>query len=373
MTPKTSGRPGGIREIWLEKNLRWYFGTQLFSLAGQMLRSSLLSLFIIDAVGVKNAPPYVGAVWALNVMPGAFLGSIAGMFIDRYDKRKILQVTAVLGIIQALLLSIITLGDPHRVAMWQIVSVMAFTGLTNTVDAIGRNSIVKDAVTKRDNDRLAYITFTALYTIAMIVGNGMSGYLVLWIGYTPSFLLNGLSFIILIVGLRRMNFDHLSAKIAPKPGLSSMLHDVIVGVKYAFTAPGICTCILVSAAITIFGFAYNVITPVMAKAMFNGGPKEYSFLASTASFGSLVAAVIVIIWGAKAPKKFVVLGCLITGSAHLALSQTVNIHNGAIAMFFCGFGFMTAFLPIRGAMAHLIKESLISTMFLCGMYLDVKN
>ncbi|MES2216291.1 MAG: MFS transporter, partial [Patescibacteria group bacterium] len=70
-----------------------------------MLRSSLLSLLLIDLLGPVKAAPLTGAVWALNVLPGAFFGVFAGIFLDRFDKCRILKITAVLGLIQALMLA----------------------------------------------------------------------------------------------------------------------------------------------------------------------------------------------------------------------------------------------------------------------------
>jgi MFS family permease len=333
-----------------ERNLQWYFGTQLFSLTGLMLRQSILSLLIIDLVGVKNAPPFIGMVWALNVLPGAFLGVFAGIFLDVYDKRRILQITAILGLIQGLMLAYLCFRDVHHIAMWQIMSIMLFTGLTNAVDGIGRNVIVKEAVVHKYNTAAAAIIFNSLYTIGMIAGNGISGYLVLSIGYGWSFVLNALSFVILLFGLSKMDFGHVPR--LEKPRFRGIWETVKSGFVYAFTDPTIRISILLAAFITIFGFAYNVIMSVIAKEMFAGGPKEYSYLAAISGLGCLAGSAFAIIWGTRKPKASIVYGCYLLGLGQIIFARSTNIQTGAILLFLCGFGFMCAFLPLRGLLMH---------------------
>jgi MFS family permease len=366
-----------------ERNMRWYFGTQLFSLTGMMLRQSVLSLLIIDLVGVKDAPPLIGMVWALNVLPGALIGIFAGMIVDHYDKRKILWVTAILGVVQGLLLVTITRGSdihhiPDSIAIWKIMAIMLFTGITNSIDGICRNAIVKDAVVNHYNNRMAGVFFSSLYTIGMILGNGLAGWLVLWIGYSNTFVINSLSFLILIFGLSQMCFKHLEEK----PKTSKKVFDgawqkIKLGAQYSFSEKGIRICILLAAAVTVFGFAYNVILSVIAKDMFQSGKTGYSYLAATAGAGSLLGSITAVLWSERRPKMFIVVGCILTGLAHIAFALTTNINHAAVCVFFCGAGFMSAFLPLRGAILHIVDTKMIGmvlgitfTFFYAGMVLS---
>jgi MFS family permease len=367
--------------ILKERNIQWYFGTQIFSLTGLMLRSSVTSLLIIHLVGVEKAPPLVGAVWALNVLPGAFFGVLAGLFMDRYDKRNVLQVTAVLGVIQALMLAYIShKGTPHAVNL--VLWVMLFTGFTNALDGLGRNAIVKDAVlpqsdplVARKNQRAAGIIFSSLYTFGLLVGNGLAGYLVVWIGYTPTFLLNGASFILLIFGLSKMDFSHVKHTVNWK--WSEIGGKIAENFRFALHEPGIRLCILLLAVVTLFGYAYNVILPIIAKVMFHGGPKEYSYLAAMGGVGSLAGALLAIFKGEKHPLRFLVGGCFAMGLSQIAASQATSIHVAACMFMLSGFGFMVSFLPSRGTLMHIVPRErmgiVLGFMFTCfyaGMMLS---
>ena len=196
--------------ILSEQNMRWYFGTQIISLTGLMMRTSILALLLIEIVGPKRAPFWIGLVASLNLIPGTFLSIFVGFFLDVYDKRRVLQITAFLGILQACGFAYLAYNHPdlRSIPLSGIVFIAACSGLTNAVDGLCRNAIIKDALVHRYNDRIGATMFASLYTVAMIVGNGLAGYSVIYIGYANSFILNALSYVVLIFGLHMMNFDH---------------------------------------------------------------------------------------------------------------------------------------------------------------------
>ena len=337
-----------VPHVLSETNVRWYLGTQLISLTGLMLRTAVLPLFIIAALGEDNAPPWIGIILALNMLPGAIFSSFAGTYIDRYDKRKILFVTAIIGIVQAIALAIVTSGDPHKASMWNIVVIMAFTGVTNMIDGICRNAIVADAVIHQKNIGPAAKMFTTLYTLAMIVGNSIAGFLVVNIGYPGSFVLNGASFLVLIYGLNRLNFDHhTSRKVKSRCSFKE-------GATYTFSHPTLRICILIAGTVTVFGFAYNAMMSVVARQMFEGGPTVFSFLAFFSGIGSLTGSLIAIVCSKKRTVMFAIAGFFLSGAAHIAASRATSLNMEAAAMFMCGFGFMTAFVPIRGTIMHVV-------------------
>lgn len=322
-----------------------------------MLRSSLLSLLIIDLVGAQKASPLVGTVWALNVLPGAFLGVFAGIYLDRAFKRRVLIITSWLGVLQASMLAVLAYHDVHHVPIWAIMTITLFTGFTNTIDGIGRNAILKDAVLYPEHNRPAAILFTSLYTFGMIVGNGLAGWLVNTIGYGSAFMINAVSYTILIFGLSRMDFSHLSKDKGEWPGMWESGKSCI---RYSFGNPLIRLCIILAVIVTVFGYSYNVILSIINKLMFNGDREQYGFLAFWGGVGSLVGSLAAIFFSDKKTQKFVVSGCLLIGISLIALANTHNVHFAAFTLFLCGLGFMAAFVPIRGEINKLAGKENIS-------------
>lgn len=375
---------GTISHILQFPNMLWYFGTQVVSLTGLMLRGSVISLLLLALLGADKVALVMGTIWAMNVLPGAFLGAFAGLYIDRSDKRKVLTVTAIVSVLQAVALAYIAyafaepilrehrLVSTHHPIIIAIFVLALIGGFANALDGICRNVIVKDALpdmhdkaANRKNQTLGGIMFTALYTLAMPVGDGISGYMVHWFGYAATFVIVGMSFMVLIFGLSRMNFSHRSGEKLPWKGVWHSLNE---NARYAARMPVVRTCILVAAAITVLGFSYRVTLTIIAKTMFSsgphhGGPQDYSFLAASAGIGSFVGAVITMIYSARKPVQFVVCGCLMCGLSQVLLVFTRDIHVGAILLFFTGCGFMPAFMPFRGVMMHVVEDKRIGIVF----------
>lgn len=347
-----------------ERNMRWYFGTQLISLMGLMLRSALLSLLIIDVVGKEKAPPLVGLVWALNVFPGTFLAVFAGHVSDKYSKQRILQITAILGMLQACVLAYFTIGNVKMVQIWIIMTIAGFGGVTSVFDSVSRTTIIKEAVREKKNEGHAMAMFNSLYTVGMILGSYLAGILVMSIGYPGAFMVNCFSFVVLLIGLHQMDFSH--KKIVPPRELPqtptlglSWFMRLRIGVKdmwhETFADEGIRICILLSSAIVIFGYAYNIILPIINKVMFNGTPKDYSFLAMMAGCGSFVGSIAAMHWCLRAPIAWIVAGSLTMGLALLGFAHSTSIHGAAPLVFLCGLGFMMAFMPFRPNLNRLAK------------------
>lgn len=364
--------------------MRWYFVTQVVSLTGLMLRGSVISLLLLALLGAEKVALVMGTIWAMNVLPGAFLGALAGLYIDRSDKRKVLTVTAIISVLQAVALAYIAyafaepilrahrLVSTHHPIIIAIFVLAVIGGFANALDGICRNVIVKDALpdmrdkaANRKNQTLGGIMFTALYTLAMPVGDGISGYMVHWFGYSTTFIVVGLTFMVLIFGLSRMDFSHRSAEKLPWKGVWHSLNE---NARYAVRMPVVRTCILVAAAITVLGFSYKVTLTIIAKTMFSsgphhGGPEDYSFLAAAAGIGSLVGAIVTMIYSSKRPVQFVVCGCLMCGLSQMLLVFTEDINVGALLLFFTGCGFMPAFMPFRGVMMSVVEDKRIGIVF----------
>ena len=340
------------------------------------MRASILSLLIIDIVGAKKAPYWIGIVGAANLIPGAIFSVFIGFIADVYDKRRILQILAIIGIGIACSFAYQTYthSDLTTIRISSILYIAIVGGFTNAIDGLCRNTILKDAIIHRHNDGIGATIFISLYTVAMIIGNGISGYLVLSIGYTSAFMLNAVSYLILIAGLQAMNFDHHNAT---HKSLKGMWGHIKAGGAYAYSTVGVRLCIILAAIVTIFGYSYNIILPTAAKEMFGGGPKEYSYLAAWVGAGSLAGSLCAIFWGSRYTLWFIVLGCLTIGFAHLAFAVTTIINSGAFFLFLSGFGFMASFSPIRGALMGLTDKTKIGvvtgflfTFFYGGMTLS---
>ena len=98
------------------------------------------------------------AVFA-NQFP-SFLFSIAGGVVsDRYDRYKVLLITQILSLVQAIILTIIVL---YNYDVWQILLLGVALGVINAFDVPARQSLIYDMVDHKDAkcDRTQFVDGT---------------------------------------------------------------------------------------------------------------------------------------------------------------------------------------------------------------------
>ena len=75
-----------------------------------------------------------------TLFPSALLTSIGGVVSDRYDRYKVLLLTQVLSMIQAILLTTVVYFQAD--AVWTIIGLSVLLGLINGFDVPVRQSLV---------------------------------------------------------------------------------------------------------------------------------------------------------------------------------------------------------------------------------------
>ncbi|MCC6290993.1 MFS transporter [Candidatus Nomurabacteria bacterium] len=348
-------------ELLRERNMRWYLGGQLVSLTGTMLQSAVLSLLIIELTKSRPADAvfWVGLVWALNFLPGAATVLVTGIYIDRWDKSRVLKITSILGMLQSFALALLV--ATNMITVWWICVLALLMGAISAFDGPARNAIIKEAVLDGRNVISAGAAFNSLYNLANIVGPGLAGPLVLTIGYGWSFTINGLSFAAVILALMKMSFEHLGEKASVANSQVKVWDLAKEGFRHVFEKPNLQLCIVLSASICIFGFSYNTILAVVAKEMFVGDyHKIYSWFGVASGLGGFLGSFVAVFWLKRfSVKSSVVGGCLLTGSCLVGFAHTSSLWLGIPLVFWSGFGFMLSFSPLRGAVMHLASPRFI--------------
>jgi predicted MFS family arabinose efflux permease len=276
--------------------------------------------------------------------------------LDRFDKRTILIVTSALGTLQAL--ALMYLVYMHEVTILEVVVLALLMGIVNAIDGPGRNVIIKEAVEHPHNVRQASKMFTSLYNVAQVLGPGLAGFLILFLGYPGTFFLNGLSFVVLIVAL--VNMHMVRRELPAQDQTSKSVFAVLVhGARYVYAEPGVRLGVVMTGAICAFGLFYSSLLSVIARDMFHGGPLTYSYLAMSSGIGSLVGSFAVVNFHERVShKRFVVGGMVILGVSQVVLSLLSLVPAAMCFLFFMGFGFIVSFSSLRSSIIHITKHEL---------------
>jgi MFS family permease len=138
--------------------------------------------------------------------------------------------------------------------------------------------------------------------MARVLGPGLGGVLIAWLGVAPLFLLNAISFIAVIIGLVMIDQRTLHAlpgRRTDKQKLSTF-QSLREGLYYVWHMPTVLLVIGVMGVIALFGINFNVMLPLFATDVFHAGPVGFGLISSAYGLGALFSA-LWIAWGNHKP------------------------------------------------------------------------
>src|SRR5664279_924785 len=131
---------GGLSHAWRamrHRNFRLFFGGQSISLIGTWMTRVATSWLVYR---LTKSSLLLGTVGFAGQIPTFLLAPLAGVLVDRIDRRKVLVWTQSLAMAQSLALAWLTLS--HRINITEIVVLSAMQGVINAFDMPGRQSFM---------------------------------------------------------------------------------------------------------------------------------------------------------------------------------------------------------------------------------------
>ena len=264
------------------RNYRLFFGGQGISLVGTWMQQIAMSWLVYRLTG---SAVLLGLVGFTSRIPTFLLSPFAGVLADRWDRHRILVITQTLSMLQAMMLAILVLTG--RVAVWHVVALSLFLGFINSVDVPARQSFVVDMIERREDLGNAIALNSSIVNGARLVGPSVAGILIAALGEGLCFLLNGLSFIAVIVAL-------LAMKIRPREKevkRSHVIEGLKEGLSYGFGSAPIRSVLLLLALVSLMGVPYTVLMPIFAEKVFHRGPEALGFLLGATGVGALTGSI----------------------------------------------------------------------------------
>jgi MFS family permease len=350
VTPDVTSTHTPRRSIPLQKtfsalhhrNYRLYFIGQLVSITGTWMQNVAQGYLVYQ---LTNSPFYLGVVGFSSAIPVLFLSLWAGVAVDRLPKRTILLVTQSGAMFLALMLSAdVFLG---WVQPWHVVIFAFLLGAVNAFDAPTRQAFVVDMVGREDLQNAIGLN-SAIFQMARIVGPTIAGIALALVGPAWCFLLNGVSFIAVIIGLWLMQVDFVPkarSKESPlaqiRQGLAFIRHNQIVR-----------TLLGMVAVANIFAFGYSALMPAFAQDVLNVGPGGLGLLSAAIGLGALVGALTVASVGSSQSKgKLLTFGNVFFPIMVLLFASSTFFPLSLLFLVGAGLGFM-----IQNAMINTLIQ-----------------
>jgi MFS family permease len=256
----------------------------LISLCGTWMQSVGQSWLIVR---LTDSAFLLGLIATLQFLPTLLFALVGGALADRLPKRKALLFTQGTMMLLAFILAALVLTG--TVQYWHVAVLAALLGLTNTLDVPLRQAFTVEMVggSKADLGNAVALN-SAIFNGARLVGPAAAGLMIAKWGEGIAFLLNGISFIAVLISLLLMTAQGL-----PKPRPKrSLMADVGEGLRYTWENPIIFFLIAMLLAVGLFVINYSVLVPILANNVLNIGAAGYGYLMSALGAGALVGALI---------------------------------------------------------------------------------
>src|SRR5438067_12604464 len=304
------------------RNFRLFWFGQMISLMGTWMQTIGQAWLVLQ---LTHSAWLLGIVGALQFLPVMLLSLFGGVLADRLPKRTVLLFTQSFALLQAAVLWILVATG--QVQIWHVMVLASLLGLTNSLDMPTRQAFVVEMVGREDLPNAIALN-SSLFNMARVLGPGLGGLIIAWLGVAPLFLLNAISFIPVIVGIALIDMKQLHAvvkpsdlvKDAPRKGTLQSLRE---GLAYVVRTPSILLVIAIVGVVALFGINFNVVLPLFATDVLHMGPEGFGFISSAFGLGSLVSA----FWLAWSNQKPSIRYLLLSGFAFCILEGSFAISH----------------------------------------------
>jgi MFS family permease len=266
------------------RNYRLFYTGQAISLSGTWMQTIALAILVIQLTDSKIA---LGTVTTLQFLPITLFVLPAGVIADRVPKRNFIFCTGTLAMFQAVTMAVLTYSG--SIELWHVYVLAFVLGLANAFEQPTRQAFIVEMVGK-DDLMNAIALNSGLFNGARLIGPAIGGVLIALFGVELAFLLNGLSFIPILLSLALMDLSQLHSAPPRSSGKINPIGELREGLSYAFRTPAALLIVILVAIIGTFGYNFTVMLPLISEYVLGRGSAGLGFMTAAVGLGALISA-----------------------------------------------------------------------------------
>ena len=330
------------------RNFRLFFGGQSISLIGTWMTRIATAWLVYR---LTKSSLLLGTVSFAGQIPTFLLAPFAGVLVDRMDRRHVLIWTQALAMVQSLALAALTLT--HLINIHEVLALSVFQGIINAFDMPGRQAFMVQMVEDRGDLSNAIAINSSMVNLARLIGPSLAGLVIAATSEGWCFLIDGVSYIAVIVSLLLMKV-HVEAI---KRATTSMVDQLKEGWTYVSNFTPIRTILLLFALISLMGMPFVVLMPVFAAQVLHGGPHTLGFLMGALGVGALISALsLVLRKSVRGLLKMIPVAASVFGIGLVGFGFSNMLWLSLLLMLVTGFGMMQGMTASNTIIQTLVPE-----------------
>jgi len=312
---------------------------------------------------ITHSALLIGVTVFAEQIPSFLFSIFGGIASDRYNLYKVIKITQIISMIQAILLAALVISGHTMV--WAILVLSVILGIINAFDVPARQALVHDVVASQDDLSNALSLTTATASLAQLLGAALAGIFLSAFGAGVCFLLNAASFGGVLISLLLMKLPPYK----PRGAKKKIMNELTEGFSYLKKKPELGLVILMLAIVSLFVLPYTTVIPVFARVVFKGDAATFGYISS---FGSVGAVLGTIYLASRKPgthlKRILFVSTMMMGVGLICFSQITNFSIAMVFAAMIGFGAITQFtvsnITIQSGSAPEMRGRVISILLM---------
>ena len=300
---------------------------------------------------MSGSPFLLGLTGFINQIPILLLGPIAGLVADRVKRRNLLLFTQTLAMLQAFTLATLTFSG--NVEVWHVIVLAGILGVINAFDVPARQSFIVQMIGSRQELPNAIALNSLSMNATRLIGPSLGGFLVMGVGEAWCFLINGVSFLAILIALGFVRIRDVA--IARKP--LDVWGDLREGFRYTFGFMPIRVLLLELSLISFMAMPYSVLMPAFSAEVFGGTARTFGILIGCAGFGAIIATLYLASRrNIKGLAAIIGLAAITCGVALMLFSQSRTLWLSQLLMVFVGLGIICHAASINTILQTIVDD-----------------
>ena len=317
------------------RNYRLFAVGSLVSNTGTWMQRVAQDWLVLELTGSGKA---LGITTGLQFLPMVLFSPMAGVFADRYSKRRVIAWSQVVLGVTAGVLGVLAIAG--WVATWHVYVIAFVFGTAAAFDTPARQAFVNEMVPRAQLPNAVALN-SASFNLARMIGPAVAGSLIALLGSGASatgwvILVNAATYAAVVLSLTQMR----STELTPVDRLVRGKGQIRDGLRYVRGRPDIMLIMAIVFSAGTFGLNFQMTTALMATEVFDKGAGEYGLLGSILAIGSLAGSLL----SARrevARQRLVIGAALSFGAIEMVAGLMPNYLTYALLLPLCGISALT--------------------------------
>ena len=264
---------------------RYLFVGTMLTMTGNFMQMVAQGWLIYD---LTSSPTWLGIVSFARGLPMLILALVAGVVVDRFDRRTVLIVaqglTALIAVILALLIA------TGLVQPWHVAVTAFLSGCLFVLIIPARQALLSSTVERAQLGPAIALMSTGQNS-GRIIGPALAGLLIAVLGVATSFAVQAMGFVLALLCALALG----PQPTAPASRRGSALSSLTAGLRYVWGDPTVLALTSLQAIPAFLIMPYTQLLPIFARDILHTGPDGLGTLMMANGIGSVLGSVIIVL------------------------------------------------------------------------------